>query len=126
MKLENIGSNATERQEWQLLLNTIKVNMPCVDIILPIMAVIAQWTQVMSGNTRVSISLVRFIIRGFRKLVNDLSDAVADFLDGQNQKLMLADIAKSFEELQVDTYFGYSVYDHFFYRLAEHLYPRTV
>ncbi len=80
MKLENVGSNATERQEWQLLLNAVKVNMPCVDIILPIMEVNAQWTQVMSSNTRVSISLLRLMIRRFRKLVDGLSDAVTNFV----------------------------------------------
>lgn len=73
MREDYIYPVESERADWSRQLDSISKHMCVIDSIIPVMKLIAQWTQVLSSKTRVSILLVRLMmIRRFRKAVDDL------------------------------------------------------
>ena len=104
MNVDLIHDTQILKNEWRTLLRNIEDSMYMIDVVVPIMKLTAQWTQVMSSNQCVTISLVRLMIRSLRKAVDDL---VKNASIGNNE--ILVDIGKSFEK-QIDNYYGDDIY----------------
>ena len=61
-----VFDKAEARNGWTDAFNFVESNLDVVSEILPLMTLIAQWTQILSSKKQVTISLVRLFIRSLR------------------------------------------------------------
>ena len=122
-----VFDKADVRLAWQIGLDTIVREQPVIELIQPFLKLCAQWTQILSSRTVVTISLVRLSIRSMRAWENTARDTI-DTMRNRGQQV-IADRFEVFVDAlrrRQDEYFGDNYYDSGLFRIAEFLDPRTV
>jgi hypothetical protein len=116
------------RTAWIDSFNTFESNIDIITEILPLMKLNAQWTQILSSNKQVTISLVRLAIRSLRSAVDNLKKKVTEYSRGSAANRSLAAKLLPFQESakkSIDHYFGDEFYNYGLLCVAEFLDPRT-
>ena len=122
-----VFDKADVRVAWQSGLDIIVREQPVIQLIQPFLKLCAQWTQILSSRTAVTISLVRLSIRSMRGWEISARDTIATMHDRGQQA-----IADRFEvyvdalRYRQDEYFGDDYYNSGLFRIAEFLDPRTI
>ena len=118
------------RDAWASALGTIVAEKPVAQLVQPYLKLCAQWTQILSSRTSVTISLVRLAVRSLRQWELDAREAndrlhihgnVVDRAVAEKMHVFL-DCLRA----RQDQYFGDSFYNAGFFVVAEFLDPRTI
>ena len=125
----SVFDNLDVRTSWENALSVVDGNSAVIEEILPLMRLNAQWTQILSSKSAVTISLVRLAIRSLRSHVDLLETKVTDSRNGSAASRSLVTKLDPFvrsAKRYLDHYFGDDFYNSGLLRVAEYLDPRTV
>ena len=117
------------RKAWVECLVVVESNVDIVSEVLPLVRLLAQWTQVLSSKKEVTTALVRLCIRRLRKYVGDMDSKTSVLMRGSQADRVLASKLSHFyseAKFYVCHYFGDALHDCALLRVAELLDPRTV
>ena len=118
------------RDAWASALEAIVAEKPVIQLVQPYLKLCAQWTQILSSRTSVTISLVRLAVRSLRQWEIDASEAnrrlhihgdVADRATAEKMHVFLDSL-----RARQDQYFGDDYYNAGFFVVAEFLDPRAI
>jgi len=118
------------RDAWESALQIIVTEKPVIQLVQPYLKLCAQWTQILSSRTSVTISLVRLAVRSLRQWeisareANDrlhIHGSVTDRVTAQKMHVFLDSL-----RARQDQYFGDSFYNAGIFIVAEFLDPRTI
>ena len=116
------------RRGWIDSLLIVESNVDIMNEFLPLMRTVAQWTQVLTSQQMVTISLVRLMIRRLRNEVANLKRKANAYQRGsafeRTLSVKLQPLHASAEKW-IDHYYNDEYYNYGLLRVAEFLDPRT-
>ena len=123
IKEEDMPTSSDEQASWSQLLRIASNYAEVLEAILPVLTCVSQWTQVLSMNGQVTISLVPLAVAKIKEQITVLHNSAIQFRRGADRTLVEG-IAESLLD-QFNHYFLDAQLNMYCYNVAAFLDPRV-
>jgi hypothetical protein len=120
---DDMPLSADDQESWSSLLFDVESNSRLIEAFIPVLNTISQWTQALSTNGNVTISLVPLAVKKIMEAI-DLMSTHADDFRKESDKVFITGLAESLHE-QLSIYFSGSSLECYCYLVSAFLDPRV-
>ena len=123
IKEEDMPTSSDEQVSWTQVLQIACSYSSILEVVLPVLTYVSQWTQVLSMNGQVTVSLVPLAVNKIKEQIAILAMSVDQFTRGAD-KTLVNEIAESLMD-QFNYYFSEEQLSVYCYSVAAFLDPRV-
>ena len=120
---EDMPTTYDDQESWSSLVRDVDLYKNHIDAILPVLNTVSQWTQALSTNGHVTISLVPLAVQKIHEQIIIMKGHAIDFRNTADRDI-LSDLASSLDH-QLNIYFSEEDLQFYCYSVSTFLDPRV-